>query len=218
MLPHFIIIGAQRGGTTSLYNYLTAHPQIVGMPRREVHFFTLHYERGFEWYREQFPSLLRSRLSRFTTAELIAGESTPYYLFHPRVPERLHKMLPQVKLIALLRNPIDRAYSHYHLVKRKNQETLSFEEALKVEPERLAGEEEKMRSDPAYYSLHHHHHAYLRRGLYAEQLERWYALFPREQIHVVASEELYADPRAVVKGTLRFIKPEWPDCVRVRST
>lgn len=211
MLPHFVIIGTQRGGTTSLYNYLTEHPQIARMKRREVHYFTLHFSKGMSWYRKQFPSAARERLKRLSMRELITCEATPYYLFHPLVPARLHAALPNTKLIVLLRNPIDRAFSHYHLVRKKNQETLSFAEALEAESARLAGEEDRMRADPDYYSLDHHQHAYLARGHYAEQLQRWFDVFPREQMHIIKSEELYADPRSVVKGALRFVKPEWRD-------
>jgi hypothetical protein len=211
MLPHFIIIGTQRGGTTSLYNYLAQHPSIIALRRRKVHYFDLNFRRGFAWYRCLFPSAWRNASTLFGRRKVISGESSPFYMFHPPVPQRIREQLPTVKVIALLRNPVDRAFSHYKHVRGKNQETLSFEEALACETERLAGEEEKMRRDPAYYSNAHHRHGYLARGIYADQLTRWLDVFPREQMLILKSEELYSQPHKLVRETLRFLKPEWPD-------
>ncbi len=129
--PAFVIVGAQRGGTTSLYRYLAAHPGVLPASRKELHYFTNRHDRGPDWYRSQFPP---------TPPGTITGESTPYYLFHPHAPRRLHAFAPDVKLIVLLRNPVDRAYSHYQLQVRRRHETLPFEEAIAREEERLAGE------------------------------------------------------------------------------
>jgi hypothetical protein len=211
MLPHFIIIGTQRGGTTSLYNYLAQHPSIVALTRREVHYFDLNFQRGLAWYRSRFPSGWRNVFKLFGRREVISGESSPYYMFHPLVPQRIRQQLPQVRLIALLRNPVDRAFSHYKHVRGKNQETLPFEQAIACETERLAGEEEKMRRDPGYYSNAHHRHGYLSRGIYADQLTRWFDVFPREQMLILKSEELYRKPHELVRQTLSFLKPEWAD-------
>ncbi len=104
-LPDFIILGAQRAGTSSLYYYLSQHPQILPAVRKELHFFDDHYRRGLGWYRSQFPT----RGARGT----ITGEATPYYLSHPHAPARIQRLLPQARLIVLLRNPVERAISHY---------------------------------------------------------------------------------------------------------
>src|SRR5579885_2674785 len=129
LLPDFIIIGTQRGGTTSLYAYLGQHPQIAPAVIKEVHFFDNNYERGVGWYRTQFPFLIEKSIAKnIGQQNFITGEASPYYLFHPHVPERAAKVVPGAKLIVLLRNPIDRAYSHYYHEVELGHEKLSFEQ------------------------------------------------------------------------------------------
>src|SRR5690606_27362001 len=123
---------------------------------------------------------------------VITGEASPYYMVYPFAPERLRKDLPQAKLIALLRNPVDRAYSHYQHQVARGRESLSFEEALAAEPRRLDGELEKILADETYTSFAHAHYSYRLRGHYADQLESWFKVFPREQILVLAAESLFA--------------------------
>ena len=128
---------------------------------------------------------------------IITGEATPYYMFHPHACKRIAAILPNVKLIALLRNPVDRAYSHYHNKIRGGRENLTFEEAIESEPRRLAGELEKMLIDESYFSVHHGHHGYLSRGLYVEQIKAWHACVPKEQLLIVDSETFFADPQGI---------------------
>ncbi|MGI9659247.1 MAG: sulfotransferase family protein [Gaiellaceae bacterium] len=191
LLPSFLIIGAARAGTTSLYSYLVRHPSVRAPTHKELHFFDLNYERGLDWYRRHFPAVLPGNREGSLT-----GEASPYYLFHPAVPSRVAQTLPDVRLIALLRNPVDRAYSQHQLASRHGRDELSFEQAVAAEPERLAGESE----------LSHRHHSYLARGLYAEQLERWYEHFPREQLLVLRSEDFFSDPPAIYADVLRFLE------------
>jgi hypothetical protein len=181
--PDFVIIGAQRGGTTSLHAYLGAHPQVETPATKELHFITDRHERGLDWYLGQFPAEL--------APDVIAGEATPYALFHPLAPRRLREIAPAARLIALLRNPVDRAYSHYLLERAGGHETLDFAAALDAEQERLDGEEARLAREPTYASAPHKHASYVARGDYAPQLERWFAVFPREQILVIRSEDLY---------------------------
>jgi hypothetical protein len=150
---------------------------------KELHFLTDRFARGRDWYIGQFPPCL--------APGEITGESTPYALFHPLVPPRLHAVAPHAKLIVLLRNPVDRAYSHYLLEQSRGDETLTFAEAIAAETSRLAGEEDRLLADPTYLSPAHKHASYLARGDYAPQLERWFASFPREQILILRSEDLY---------------------------
>lgn len=187
--PTCLIIGAQKGGTTSLHAYLEEHPDVGSPFIKEVHYFTLHADEPLDYYRAHFP-----RAGQF--AHVL--ESTPYYLFHPAVPERVQRALPESRLVVLLRDPVDRAYSHYNHERQLGHERLDFAAALEAEPGRLAGEEERLRADPRYHSFAHQHFSYLGRGMYAEQLDRWYAAFPREQILVLASEDLFADPAGVL--------------------
>lgn len=136
-LPDFLIIGAQRCGTISFYRLLCQHPLVEGAARKEVHYFDLHFQKGEEWYRSFFPEAERE--------DRVTGESSPYYIFHPLSAERAARLVPGARLIVLLRNPVDRAYSHYQHGLRRGYETLpTFEQALEAEPGRLAGEREKI--------------------------------------------------------------------------
>ncbi|MCT7979954.1 sulfotransferase domain-containing protein [Laspinema olomoucense] len=197
-MPDFLIIGTQKGGTTSLYHYLTQHTQILPAAQKEVHFFGLNFHHGIDWYRQQFPLPESEK-------QMLTGEATPYYLFHPLVPRRVKNLFPQVKLIVLLRNPVERAWSHYNHEVRLGFETLSFAEAIAQEPARLAGEVEKMLADPKYYSYNHQHYTYLSRGIYANQLKSWMELFPKEQFLILSSEAFYANPAATLAKTLAFL-------------
>jgi Sulfotransferase domain len=195
-LPDFLILGAQKAGTTALYAYLRWHPQITGPSWKEVSYFDRHYGRGRRWYRGHFPA---------RSGERLVGEASPGYLFHPLAPERVAETVPGAKLIALLRDPVDRALSHYHHEVALGREPLSFEDALDAEPERTRGEEEHLVREPGYWSAPWWDHTYLARGRYAEQLERWLAVFRREQLLVLASEELAADPGRTYARVLEFL-------------
>jgi hypothetical protein len=181
--PDFVIIGTQRGGTTSLHAYLGAHPQVLIPSKKELHFITDRYERGLDWYLGQFPAGLPPATH--------TGEATPYALFHPLAPQRLRDIAPEAKLIVLLRNPVDRAYSHYLFERTRGGEPLEFSDALDAEPHRLMDEEARLSHDPTYRSAAHRHYSYAARGDYAPQLERWFQFFPREQIFIMRSEDLY---------------------------
>ena len=181
--PDFVIIGTQRGGTTSLHAYLSAHPQVITPATKELHFLTDRYVRGLDWYLGQFPTEV--------PPDVITGEATPYALFHPLAPRRLLEIAPAAKSIVLLRNPVDRAYSHFLLERSRGEEALDFAAALEAELERLDGEEARLAWDPAYASGPHKRASYVARGEYARQLERWFGVFPREQILVLRSEDLY---------------------------
>jgi hypothetical protein len=195
--PDFVIIGAQRAGTTSLHAYLSAHPQVRTPAKKELHYLTDRHERGLDWYLGQFPSAV--------PAGSIVGEATPYALFHPLAPGRLKAIFPNVKLIALLRNPVDRAYSHYLLERAQGFETLDFSAALDAEAERLAGEEFRIIADPAHVSRSHKHFSYLARGDYAPQLARWFSHFPREQILILRSEDLYVRTASMFARVASFL-------------
>lgn len=195
-LPDFLLIGAQKAGTTALYAYLRRHRAITGPAWKEVSYFDRHYRRGSAWYRGNFPLRAGTR---------IVGEASPSYLFHPAAPERAAALVPEVRLIVLVRDPVERALSHYHHEVALGRELLSFEEALACEDERMAGELERMLEDPSYFSRAWWSHTYLARGRYAEQLERWLVHFPREQLLVLSSEELAARPDEAYARVLAFL-------------
>ncbi|MGC9505761.1 sulfotransferase family protein [Baaleninema sp.] len=195
-MPDFLILGAQKGGTTSLFYYLSHHPMVRVAPQKEVHFFDLQYHLGADWYASQFPP---------TPPNAITGEASPYYLFHPDVPRRVAATCPQVKLIALLRNPVDRAISQYFHEVKLGFETLSLEDAFGQEPQRLAQEAEKLRNDPNYHSYNYQHYSYLARGRYLEQLQQWWNHFPREQLLILNSETFYRNPSHTLTQVLSFL-------------
>lgn len=195
-LPDFLVIGAQKAGTTALYAYLRWHPAIAGPFWKEVSFFDRHWARGEGWYRGQFPLRKDGRL---------VGEASPSYVFHPLAPERVFSLVPDVRLIVLLREPGDRAYSHYQHEVALGREPLSFEDALEAEDDRLRGEVERLRGDPKAFSFAWWNHTYASRGLYADQLERWFELFPRGQVLALTTEELGARPGETYASVLSFL-------------
>jgi hypothetical protein len=201
-LPDFIIAGAQKAGTTSLHGWLQDHPQCAPSLKKEVHYFDRHFHRGVNWYRSHFPFSRSTAEDDFTK---LSFESSPYYMFDPRVPERVRQVLPEAKLIFLLRDPVSRAYSHYQHSVQRRRDTLEFEQAIAAESQRLAGEEQKLLADPTYQSLAHQHYSYVARGMYADQLNRWLEHFPMEQLLVLGSEQMFHEPQTVFQRVLDFL-------------
>ncbi|WP_242885815.1 sulfotransferase domain-containing protein [Actinomadura litoris] len=222
--PDFLLIGAKRGGSTSMYYTLLEHPRVMPLfpnarllPKsnhtKGVHYFDSHYDKGSAWYRSHFPASARR-------SGKVVGEGSPYYLFHPLAAERAGRDVPEARILLVLRDPIERAFSHYRERRRQNAEDLpSFEEALAAENDRLKGEEARIVSEPGYLSYAHEQQSYRAQGEYAPHLRRWMEHFPAEQIHVVAAEEFYADPQTAVDGVARFLgldpAPLPPSAVKV---
>jgi Sulfotransferase domain len=220
LLPEFLIIGVQKGGTTSLYRYLEQHPRVASAFAKEVHFFDNHthdykYGKGLSWYRSHFAyNLSKFYPSFIPRSNLVTGEASPDYIFDVHAPQRIAEALPQAKLIILLRNPVDRAYSHYmHNVRAawdRKREPLSFEEAIAAEPIRLQGEKDRLLQDTHYFSYNYMHYSYLQRGIYADQLQTWFRLYSPEQLLILGSENFFTNPQAYFKKVLEFLK--LPDC------
>ncbi len=207
-LPDYLIIGAKKGGTSSLINWLIQHPENLRMfpsfqPLKTAHFFDINFAEGVDWYRGHFPSTQ----TRSRTPGAVVGEASPYYMFHPAAAARARSVVPDAKIIAVLRNPVSRAYSNYWDRVAAGTETLpSFEEALAAEERRLARvDEERLRTDPTYYSLEHDQFTYLARGRYAEHLVTWIDAYPSEQLLVLRAEDMYADPARVFGQVQRFL-------------
>ena len=200
--PSFLVIGAQRSGSTALYRYLAAHPAILPPIRKEVHYFDFQYGKGRAWYLAHFPGMHKRMAGRRRT---VTFEASPYYMVHPLAPERIRAFNPDMKLIAILRDPVDRALSHYHHETRRGVETLTFEEAIAAEPERLSGAERLLRQAPHHYSYQHHHFSYLDRGRYAHHLEPWLEHFPKKHLLVLRSEDLMEDPGPVMNRVFGFL-------------
>jgi hypothetical protein len=201
VLPDFLIIGTMKGGTTSLYDYVCQHPKILSAYRKEVHYFDMHYSNGTNWYRANFPT--RGEITAAGEAAQ-TGESTPYYLFHPAGPARLFKLLPDAKLVVVLRNPVDRAVSHYFHSVRTGMESRSIEQAFAEEADVVEPESENLMRDD-YESDQHRMWSYLSRGRYVDQLERFLKLYQRDQLLVMQSEKLFADPQSCVDQTTDFL-------------
>ena len=201
-LPHFLIIGAQKSGTTSLFHYITQHPEVFENKSKEIHYFDKHYPLGTDWYRSHFPLL-----GNFLSGRRL-GEATPYYLCHPHAAERIHQLLPQVKLIVVLRNPTDRAISHYYHEVKKGRENLPILDALQEEEKRCAGEWQRMLEEPAYASQAHQSFSYKQRGVYLEQLQRYWDYFPKEKLLIVESGKLFSQPHLVLKEVFAFLEVE----------
>ena len=206
-LPQLLIAGGQRCGTTSMYKALVQQPTIFRpVWRKGVHYFDVAYDHDRDWYRGHFPLQRQlDRSSRKHGTRSLCFESSPYYLFHPLAGERIATSLPDVKLLVLVRDPVERAYSaHAHELAR-GFEHLTFEEALDAEPGRSEGEEQRLRDDPTYESVAHRHQAYRQRGEYAPQIARMADLFGRERVKVVDSHRFFETPQAVYTEVLDWL-------------
>ncbi|HEX9997049.1 MAG TPA: sulfotransferase [Abditibacterium sp.] len=201
-LPNFIIVGAAKAGTTAVYYYLAQHPQIYVTPLKETNYFALAGQKcafagpgdndyvnqlsitSEEAYRAQFDGV---------RDETAIGEASPLYLYSPVAAQRIRETVPHAKIIAILRNPIDRAYSAFlHLLRDHREGERDFDQALRNEAEHIAANWE-------------HIWHYIGMGRYFEQIKRYYDLFPREQIQIFLYRDLRADPRAVLRDVVRFV-------------
>lgn len=183
-LPTFLIVGAPRAGTTTLAAYFAAHPEVWVSTPKELHFFTLRFDRGRDWYERQFPG---------EGAAVQRGEATPSYMMSPLAVQRMKELVPDARLIISLRDPVDRAYSHYWFNRWRGIERLSFEEAL-------AAEDSRLQRDPADTRF-----AYVRMGEYAEQLTNLWGQYPAEQVHTVFFEDLKSRRDELLVELFRFL-------------
>jgi hypothetical protein len=181
-LPDWIVVGAMKSGTTSVARWLKAHPEAWLVPDKEVHYFNRDelYERGPDWYCGLFAG---------APADVRVGEASPTYMFVPEAVRRMAALVPDARLVACLREPVDRAYSHYWHNWHRELETRTFAEAVAAE----------MR-DPVWAPP-----GYLMRGRYLPQIERLLEHYPREHLHVVTTTELAADPQAAFSAVCRHV-------------
>ena len=195
-IPHFLGIGTQKGGTTSLYQILKLHPEVFLPNNKEIHYFTKHFELGEEWYVNHF------NLAR---PGQIRGEITPYYLFHEAVPNRIYQFNPRMLLIVLLRDPVARTISQYFHSKRLGLENLELNQALEEESQRLANIEDIIhKPDGKHFS--YQEHSYISRSQYDIQLKRYFKLFKKTNILILRSEDLFANKRSVLNQISQFLK------------
>ena len=207
MSPRFLICGAQRCGTTTMYRTLSQHPDLLKpVLHKGVHYFDTGNLHGSRWYRAHFPmqrTARRAAAHRGVTP--LTFESSPYYLFHPLAIGRIAHDLPAIRVVILLRDPIERAYSAHTHETARGFEDQPFERALELEDSRLLGEEAKIVADPTYNSHAHQHQGYLSRGRYLPQLQRVEQALGRDRMHVVDAEDFWADPDPVWRGVVSFL-------------
>ena len=203
ILPDFMIIGVGRGGTTSLYHYLSQHPCIAKSAYDELGFFDTNFDLGIHWYRSLFPTIFHKHRIIRKCKQCMTYDVTPSYIRHPWIIQRILKFLPDVKLIAILRNPVDRAYSHYHMGKRDGNEKRTFDDVVKVDIDRL--ENKKNLGVDEYFNTVVER-SYLARGFYAEQLQIWLNRFPKEQLLVISSEDLATKTDETLAIIFDFLK------------
>lgn len=182
--PDYMIIGAQKSGTTTLFDTLSQHPSINNPKNKEMHYFDDRDIHSRNQYRSKFPISYRR----------LTGEATPIYIYYPGVPQRIRSMFPDCKFVVILRNPIGRAYSHYQMRVRRGKEDLSFEEALEAEESRLEEAHTQYKNNPEIHNSGLLSHSYRDRGVYCKQLERWWSVFPPSQFHVMSYENFINNP------------------------
>jgi hypothetical protein len=191
--PNFLIIGTQKGGTTSIYNYLIQNPEIYKRKDKEVHFFDWYYEKGFSWYKAHFPYLWSKK---------VAGEATPHYMFHPHAINRIKQAYSNIKLIVILRNPRDRAFSQYYHSVRQGFEDRGIEEAFTYEMNLIQRNIDINKQKGSYF---YEKRAYLTRGIYINQLQQIFKLFKRSRVLVLNFDDLILDPSSLMKKVFDFL-------------
>tara|TARA_B100001146_G_C16177541_1_gene433083 strand:- start:1139 stop:1978 length:840 start_codon:yes stop_codon:yes gene_type:complete len=197
MLPSFLIIGGSRSGTTSLFAHLIEHPNIIPGSMKEVYFFQYFTNNKTSFYRSHFPIKRKN---------LITCESTSNYFVHPLIPARVHKLLPSVKLIVVLRNPVERAYSEFHYTVTLGSElTENFEDVIKSELKRIEIGNKKPELKIENTNYKHFTFSHLRDGLYAQHLERWLKFFSKEQLLVLHTKDLYTNLDQTLAETFEFL-------------
>ena len=212
-LPEFYIIGAAKSGTSSLYTALTQHPGIIDRIDKEIHFFDYPQKRnkGIAYYKAHFlPEFQKKQISKRLGYAPLEGDATPF-MFHFWIPKWLFDVNPHAKLIAILRNPIDRAFSAYYHNRYRGREPLSFEDAIALETDRVKEEAENLKRDPQASIYHYSTFSYLGRGRYYEQLIRWLNFFSKDQIYVISFEDFVNDQSKICSQLFDFLNlPDYP--------
>jgi hypothetical protein len=198
VLPDLIVIGVVRSGTTSLYHYLSQHPSIVKSAYDELGYFDSNYKLGLNWYKSFFPSIFEKKKVIQKNKKFMTYDVTPFYIYHEKAPQRIHQILPNSKLILILRNPVDRSYSNYFLGNQKKK----FEEII-ADEKKILNKINKNNVDKYYNFVHT---SMLARGFYAEQLENWYKIFSKDQILIIKSEEFATETNKIMNNIFDFLE------------
>jgi len=203
-LPDFIIAGFPKCGTTSLYAYLVQHPSVLSAFSKETYFFQKHSGKGLFWYRAYFPTVITKFIQKLRKRKFVTGEATPSYAADSSIHKKIRDMNPNIKLILLLRNPTDKAFSNYNHLVRKGMAD-NIEDAIKAD---LAVKEGTRR--PSFRNL-------VSGGIYINHLKKLYKVFPKEQVLVIKSEDLFEDPKAEVNKCFRFLGLDEFDLPKYRN-
>jgi len=194
--PDFIIIGVMKGGTTSLYDYLNQHPDVQMSREKEVNYFSMYYYRSKLFYKSFFS---------YKSENKMAGEASPFYFFHPQVPVRIKRDLPQAKIILILRDPVLRAYSQYNHIKGVDS-AANFDEAIQLENKRVTKEmEKKAATEPYYANQSYLSFSYFSKGLYFKQLSNWLKHYKKEELLILKSEDLFENPKKELKKMYQYL-------------
>ena len=202
VLPDFIIMGTVRSGTTSLYYNICEHPSVLPAAYDEIGFFDSNYHLGIKWYQSMFPKQKEMQEIKKNTGFSITGEDTPFYFWKKEAIDRIFQCLPNVKIIAIFRNPVDRAYSNYNLGLRMNTEKSTFEETIDEEIEFL--------ENNSFRDSIERRRSYVTKGIYEKQIKSWFDVFPRKQIHILSTEEMQQNPQDELLKIFKFLEiPEY---------
>ncbi len=202
VLPDFIIGGTVRSGSTSLYYNICEHPSVLEASYDEIGFFDSNYHLGIEWYRSMFPKQKEMNEIRKSTGFAITGEDTPFYFWKKEAIERISEMIPDIKIISIFRNPVDRAFSNYNLGIRLKTEELSFEESIEEELNYIKRN--------GFRNAVDRKRSYISKGIYEKQIKFWFEIFPKEQIHILSTEDMHKNPEKELQKIFKFLEiPEY---------
>ena len=203
VLPDFIIIGSMKCGTTSLYYDICEHPCVSAAAYDEIGFFDSNFHLGLNWYRSMFPTKRRIEDIRRKEGVAITGEDTPFYFWNPVAAKRIQKLLPNIKLITILRNPIDRAYSEYQDVVSSESNSPSFETFIENEINTRRKDSSLITEEN--FEIFNQKNSYLLKGIYVDQLKIWAGLFPKEQIFTLSTENLNSEPITALESVFQYL-------------
>ena len=208
VLPNFFVIGGVRCGTTSLYHYLGQHNCIKQAAYDELGYFDDNFHLGVNWYRSLFPTKFVQKKTEAEFKKFLTYDVTPFYIYNPLVVDRIFKFSPNAKIIAVLRNPIDRAYSNYNnKIQEEGDTKTTFEEVVYSEIEKIESNENNQKNNA--FLVDEFYELLLARGFYSKQLEYWFKKFPRNNMLLISSEELAVNTDKIVSKIFEFL--EVPD-------
>ena len=210
VLPDCIVTGVGRGGTTSMFKYLNQHSCITKSAYDEIGFFDDNYHLGLNWYRSMFPTKFHKEKIIKKYGKFLTYDVTPWYIRRPWNVKRIHDILPKIKLIAILRNPVDRTYSHYHFARLNHNMTESFDEIIEDDMNNISKFCQSNKKLTDFYFENLVQNSYLARGFYAEQLEKWFEIFEKNQFLIISSEDLAKKTQSTLDVVFKFldVKPE----------